>query len=71
MFALDRGYTAYGAEVERWSSYLRQRGLDRVVLLLIAAQRKGRRSLEVADAFQRVLPIPLSKPPGDLIAAWL
>ncbi|MFQ5667371.1 MAG: methyltransferase [Candidatus Binatia bacterium] len=71
LFALDRGLAAYAAEVRRWVRYLRQHHVSTVVLLLIVAQRSGRPGLEVTAAPQRMLPIPLSPPPAQQIAAWL
>jgi len=71
LFALDEGFTAYGREVRRWVAYLDRHRIERVVLLLIAAERGGRRELEVIDAFQRTLPLPLSQPPAAVLAKWL
>lgn len=71
LFALDDGFAAYGREVEDWTAYLRRQRVEQVVLLLLAAERGGPASLEVTQAFQRTLPLPLSQPPPALIAAWL
>ena len=71
LFALDDGFAAYGAEVRRWVAYLERHRIEQIVLLLIAAERSGRTALEVVDAFQRVLPLPLSQPPRTMIDAWL
>jgi HemK-related putative methylase len=71
LFALDDGFAAYAAEIRRWRRYLEHHAVDRVVLLLIAAEYTGRPDLEVVDAFQRTLPLPLSQPPRALIDSWL
>jgi methylase of polypeptide subunit release factors len=71
LFALDEGFAAYGREVRRWVAYLTRRGLEQIVLLLLVAERGGHRALEVVEAFQRVLPLPLSPPPRTLIDGWL
>jgi len=71
LFALDEGFDAYGREVRRWVAYLNAHRIDRVALLLIAAERGGRAGLEVVEAPQRILPLPLSQPPAAMIAAWL
>lgn len=71
LFALDRGFAAYGREVRSWVEYLRGHGIDRIVLLLIVAERTEKPAFEVREAFQRVLPLPLSRPPRDLITEWL
>ena len=71
LFALDRGFSSYAAEVRRWVAYLRRHRVERIVLLLLAAERRGRRGLEVVPAFQRTLPLPLSRPPADHVADWL
>jgi hypothetical protein len=71
LFALDDGFAAYAREVRTWVAYLGRRGIDRIVLLLIAAERSGRAALEVVEAPQRVLPLPLSQPPAALIGRWL
>jgi len=71
LFALDDGFASYAAEVRLWVDYLRRRRIDRILLLLLAFERRGRRTFEVLEAFQRTLPIPLSKAPRDLVADWL
>jgi carbamoyltransferase len=71
LFALDDGFDAYGREVRRWVAYLERHRIEQIVLLLIAAERAGQASLEVVEAFQRTLPLPLSHPPASLIAKWL
>ena len=45
--------------------------IEQVVLLLLAAERSGSAALEVVEAFQRTLPLPLSKSPPTLVAEWL
>jgi carbamoyltransferase len=71
LFALDGGFAAYGCEVRRWVAYLDRQRVDRVVLLLIVAEQGGHAGLEVVEAFQRTLPLPLSQPPAVLIERWL
>jgi carbamoyltransferase len=71
LFALERGFAAYGREVEAWVEYLDRHRIDRIALLLIAAERGGAPGLEVVAALQRTLPLPLSQPPAALIATWL
>lgn len=71
LFALDHGLTAYATEVQRWVQYLRRHRIERVSALLIAAQRGGRRRVDVIDAHPRVLPIPLTPPPVERIKSWL
>lgn len=70
LFALDRGLAAYGREVRDWVTWLARHRVAEVVLLLLAAERTGRPGIEVREAFQRVLPLPLSQPPGTLLAEW-
>ena len=43
LFALDDGFAAYAAEVRRWVAYLDRQRIEQVVLLLMAAERSGRR----------------------------
>ena len=71
LFALGRGLQAYAAEVRRWVEYLRRRRIERVSVLLIAAERGVQRSVEVVDAQPRVLPIPLVPAPVERIKKWL
>lgn len=71
LFALDRGLRAYAAEVRRWVVYLRRHHIASIEVLLVAAERGARRGVEVVEAHARVLPIPLSRPPAERIAAWL
>jgi methylase of polypeptide subunit release factors len=71
LFALDDGYDAYAREVRDWTAYLRRHRVAQVVLLLLAAERSGSAALEVTEAFQRTLPLPLSKSPPTLVAEWL
>jgi carbamoyltransferase len=70
VFALKDGLSAYGDEIRRWVSYLDRHRIERIVLLLLAYDRRGRRRLEVAEALQRTLPLPLSRSPQDLLRAW-
>jgi carbamoyltransferase len=71
LFALDEGFAAYAREVHAWVKYLDRHRVERIALLLLAAERGGAGGLEVVDAFQRTLPLPLSQPPAALIATWL
>jgi carbamoyltransferase len=71
LFALDGGFAAYAAEVRRWVAYLERQRIEHVALLLIVAERGGRSDLEVVEAFQRVLPLPLSQPPRTMVEQWL
>lgn len=71
LFALDDGFAAYGREVRDWTAYLHRHRIEQVVLLLLAAVRGGAAALEVTEAFQRTLPLPLSQPPPALVAQWL
>jgi carbamoyltransferase len=71
LFALDEGFDAYGREVRRWVAYLDRQRVEQVVLLIACAERGGPANVEVVEAFQRTLPLPLSQPPGTLITNWL
>lgn len=71
VFALEGGFAGYRDEVRRWVAYLERHRIEQIVLLLIAAERGGRGGLEVVEAFQRTLPLPLSQPPAALITGWL
>jgi carbamoyltransferase len=71
LFALEDGFAAYAGEVRRWVAYLERQRIEQIVLLLIAAERGGSSRLEVVEAFQRVLPLPLSHPPRTQIETWL
>ena len=67
LFALDDGFAAYEREVRDWVAYLQRQRIEQVVLLLMAAERGGAPGLEVVEAFQRTLPIPLSHPPDVVL----
>jgi methylase of polypeptide subunit release factors len=71
LFALDRGLRAYAAEVAAWLTYLRRFRIERIAVVVLAAERGGRRKLDVIDATPRVLPLPMAPPPGERLAAWL
>jgi len=71
LFALDDGFASYAAEVRRWVRYLERQRIEQVALLLIAAERGGPGERDVVEAFQRVLPLPLSQPPRTMIEQWL
>lgn len=70
VFALRQGLAAYGREIRRWVAYLDRRHVERIVLLLLAYQRRGKGGLDVIEAFQRSLPLPLSRSPQDLVQSW-
>lgn len=67
LFALDGGFDGYAREVRDWVAYLRRQRIEQVVLLLLAAERGGAARVDVVEAFQRVLPIPLSHPPATVL----
>lgn len=67
LFALDGGFEGYEREVRDWVAYLGRQRIEQVVLLLLAAERGGAARLDVVEAFQRVLPIPLSHPPATVL----
>ena len=71
LFALDRGLSAYALEVMRWVAYLRRHRIQTVSLVLIVAERRGRRTVEIVQAQPRILPLPLSPPAGDRVRSWL
>jgi len=71
LFALDEGFAAYAREVQRWTAYLRRHHVSEVLLVLLVAERRGRRQLDVVKAFQRTLPIPLSRPAAEHVQDWL
>jgi methylase of polypeptide subunit release factors len=70
VFALERGLSAYAKEIARWLAYLRRFRIERIVLVVIAAERGGGRRLEVVEAYPRTLPLPLAPPPAERLAAW-
>ena len=70
VFALNRGFTAYAREVERWIGFLRRHHVERVVLALLVAERSRRRGVDVVEAFQRSFPLPLFHPPAEHIRRW-
>ena len=71
VFALRRGLTAYAREVRTWTAYLHRHGIERIVALLIVAERRGRRRIDLVDGARRVLPIPLSRSPREHVIDWL
>jgi methylase of polypeptide subunit release factors len=70
LFALRQGLAAYGREVRRWVDHLRRLRVRTVAVLLIVAEKRGERQLEVIEAQPRMLPIPLTPPVNDRIADW-
>jgi carbamoyltransferase len=70
VFALRNGLASYGKEIRRWVAYLDRHRIERIVLVLLAYERRGRGRVEVVDAFQRSLPLPLSRSPKDLLDSW-
>jgi hypothetical protein len=71
LFALDRGFKAYAAEVRRWVAYLCRHRVAEVVFIAVVLEQRGVPGLDVVEGFQRTLPLPLVKPPADLVADWL
>ncbi len=71
LFALAGGLRAYSRELQRWLEYLRRHSVHSVVLLLIVAERGASRGVDVLEAQQRVLPIPLTRSPAERIKEWL
>lgn len=71
LFALDDGFAAYAREVREWVAFLDRHRIERIVLVLFAAERNGRVGFEVVEAYPRTLSLPLSKPPADRLAEWL
>jgi methylase of polypeptide subunit release factors len=71
LFALERGFRAYAGEIATWLAFLRRFRIERIVLVILVAERGGRRRLDVVEAFQRTLPLPLSPPPADRVGDWL
>ncbi|MDX2167156.1 MAG: methyltransferase [Deltaproteobacteria bacterium] len=67
LFALDDGFAGYAREVRDWTGYLQRQRIEQIVLLLLAAERGGAARLDVVEAYQRVLPIPLSHPPATVL----
>ena len=71
LFALDRGLAAYAREVQHWLTYLRRHRIREIAAVLVAAERREPRGVDVIDAQPRVLPLPLTAPPAQRIADWL
>jgi methylase of polypeptide subunit release factors len=71
LFALQRGTGAYAREVGVWLRYLQRHRITEVVAFLLIGRLGSPRSLEIADATPRFLPIPLSKPPAQIVSDWL
>jgi methylase of polypeptide subunit release factors len=71
LFALERGFAAYGREVHRWVKFLRRNRVDRILFVAVALERGECRAPQVVEAFQRTLPLPLSKAPRTLLDEWL
>jgi methylase of polypeptide subunit release factors len=71
LFALDRGLAAYAAEVQRWLTYLRRHRIREVAAVIVVAEQRAPRGVEVVDAQSRVLPLPLTAPPARRITDWL
>lgn len=70
LFALRQGLAAYGREVARWVDHLRRLRVATIAVLLVVAERKGPRDVEVVEAQPRVLPVPLTPSVGDRINHW-
>jgi methylase of polypeptide subunit release factors len=71
LFALEDGLAAYAREVARWVAYLERQGIAKIVLLLLVAENATPPCFEVQAALQRTLPLPLSRPPAELVAEWI
>jgi carbamoyltransferase len=72
LFALDRGFRSYAREVRTWVAYLRRHRIERIILLLLVAERDSRPlRVEMVEAYQRTLPLPLTRPPHEHVADWL
>ncbi len=71
LYALDGGFAAYGCEVREWTQYLRKQKVTQVLLVVVVAERRGGHRLDVVQAVQRVLPLPLSRQPREEVADWL
>ncbi|HYD50793.1 MAG TPA: methyltransferase [Terriglobales bacterium] len=71
LFAWRRGAASYEREIAHWLGYLEQHRIRFVALILIAAERRGRRHVEVIDARPRILPLPMTPAPEQRIARWL
>ncbi|MCK6553687.1 methyltransferase [Candidatus Binatia bacterium] len=71
LFAIRRGAAPYAAEIRRWLAYLRTHRIDRIAVLLVGAERAGKRHLEVVDGQPRILPLPLAPAPDVRIRTWL
>lgn len=71
LFALERGLTAYAAQVRRWVAYLERHDVARIVLVVLAFERGGRRGLDVVEAVPRTLPLPLVPLPDQHLKRWL
>jgi methylase of polypeptide subunit release factors len=69
-YALRSGLRAYATEVATWCAALRRRGITEVVAFLIAGERTGKQSLEVASAVPRILPIPLHRTAPQILSGW-
>jgi methylase of polypeptide subunit release factors len=71
LFALEDGLAAYARELRQWVAYLQRQRVAEIVLLLLVAEAAQPPSFEVREAFQRTLPLPLSRPPADLVQEWM
>lgn len=71
LFALDSGFESYAREVRRWVSYLRRHDVAVVLFIAVALEKGEGNGLDVVEAFQRTLPLPLSKAPQVMVEEWL
>lgn len=71
LYALDRGFGAYGEEVRQWTEFLRRHGIESVAAVLVAARQDGRGAVAVVDARPKMLPIPLGRRPIEVVDAWV
>lgn len=71
LFALREGTEAYAKEVRRWVTYLERHRIRFVALILVVAERRGTRSVEVIDSTPRILPLPMTPGPEERVKKWL
>ena len=71
LFALSGGFAAYAREVRQWVAYLRRHRVVDIALIVLVAESGAARPLEVVQALQRTLPLPLSRPAAELVQEWL
>lgn len=70
LFALRYGLAAYARETHRWVSFLRRHRIREILAFVLLGEASGTRTIELASAIPRVLPIPLSKTAAQLATEW-